>query len=70
MLGETMDFLSILIVTAIAVWFIYAIRYMIKNKGTCACGGSKGCNNCGAKTDKDEQCNHDCAHCQECKNMK
>ena len=50
MLGETMDFLSILIVTAIAVWFIYAIRYMIKNKGTCACGGSKGCNNCGAKT--------------------
>lgn len=52
-----MDFLSIIIVAAIVIWFIAAIRYMIKNKSGCAgCGctgrdgkgNKKGCSCCNA----------------------
>lgn len=39
-----MDFLSIIIVAAIVIWFVAAIRYMIKNKSGCTCGGCAGHN--------------------------
>lgn len=52
-----MDFLSIIIIAAIVIWFVAAIRYMIKNKSGCACCGctrhnrkenKNGCSCCNA----------------------
>ncbi|MCI6020953.1 MAG: FeoB-associated Cys-rich membrane protein [Clostridia bacterium] len=54
-----MDILSIIILVLLAIWFVAAVIYMIKNKGGCSCGGSS----CGSCTD----CKNGCGGCNGCK---
>lgn len=37
-----MDILSVLLLGLIGLWFVWALRRVIRN-GTCGCGGKKKC---------------------------
>lgn len=50
-----MDLLSWIILAAVALWFVAALRHIIRHRGGCSCGqGGKACDgNCSA-----------CHHCR------
>ena len=55
-----MDILSIILLGLVAVWFIWALRHVISNKGGCSCGCG------GSKRKKNSKCSGGCSHCSGC----
>lgn len=50
-----MNFLSIVILAGIMIWFILAVIYIVRKKGCgCGCGGDSGC--CGNCAGCKEKC--------------
>lgn len=38
--------LDYVIIAVVAVWFVLAVRSILRHRGGCSCGGTRGCSGC------------------------